>query len=71
MDQLFKICSGFPSLSLKDLVEARDDAYEQLMSKRNVLATGTETAVVRASASLTAAPQQPVTGPKQQRTGRS
>jgi hypothetical protein len=39
MDTLFKSSSDFPSLSLKDLVEARDLFHYHLMNKKNVVAT--------------------------------
>ena len=39
MDTLFKSSSNFASLSLKDLVEARDLFHYHLMNKKNVVAT--------------------------------
>jgi hypothetical protein len=39
MDTLFKNSSSFASLSLKDLVEARDLFHYHLMNKKNVVAT--------------------------------
>jgi hypothetical protein len=39
MDTLFKSSANFASLSLKDLVEARDLFHYQLISKKNVVAT--------------------------------
>jgi hypothetical protein len=39
MDTLFKSSSNFASLSLKDLVEARDQFHYHLINKKNVVAT--------------------------------
>jgi hypothetical protein len=39
MDMLFKTSSTFVSLSLKDLLEARDQFHYHLMNKKNVIAT--------------------------------
>lgn len=39
MDTLFKSSSGFASLSLKDLIEARNLFHYHLMNKKNVVAT--------------------------------
>src|SRR5689334_10285547 len=39
MDTLFKSSSNFASLSLKDLVEARDLFHYHLINKKNVVAT--------------------------------
>src|SRR5215471_3026839 len=39
MDTLFKSSSNFVSLSLKDLMEARDQFHYHLMNKKNVVAT--------------------------------
>src|SRR5947209_938501 len=39
MDTLFKSSGNFASLSLKDLVEARDLFHYHLMNKKNVVAT--------------------------------
>ena len=39
MDTLFKSSSGFSSLSLKDLTEARDLFHYHLINKKNVVAT--------------------------------
>jgi hypothetical protein len=39
MDALFAITTNFPSLSLKDLAEARDLFHYHLMNKKNVVAT--------------------------------
>src|SRR5262245_33659648 len=39
MDTLFKSSSNFASLSLKDLVSARDQFHYHLMNKTNVVAT--------------------------------
>ena len=39
MDALFKTSSNFASLSLKDLLEARDQFHYHLMNKKNVVAT--------------------------------
>src|SRR6185436_11528361 len=39
MDTLFKNSSRFSSLSLKDLLEARDMFHYHLMNKKNVVAT--------------------------------
>jgi hypothetical protein len=39
MDELFKTSSTFASLSLKDLIEARDLFHYHLMNKKNVVAT--------------------------------
>jgi hypothetical protein len=40
MDTLFKSSSTFASLSLKDLIEARDVFHYHLMNKKNVLGDG-------------------------------
>src|SRR5947208_14466407 len=39
MDTLFKSSSGFASLSLKDLIEARDLFHYHRMGKKNVVGT--------------------------------
>ena len=39
MDMLFKSSTNFVSLSLKDLLEARDQFHYHLMNKKNVVAT--------------------------------
>ena len=39
MDSLFKSSSNFNSLSLKDLIDARDLFHYHLMNKKNVVAT--------------------------------
>jgi len=39
VSNIFQTSSNFPSLSLKDLVEARDLFHYHLMNKKNVVAT--------------------------------